>query len=93
MSDRQTQQQRILARLLRGPASGMDFVLDCGVLNYGARIRELRKTHQITSSEQREGGKRVVTYRLEQKGQLSLLMDRLEEERKREKIQHCRRTE
>jgi len=65
MSDRQIQQQRILARLLRGPATSWELGPELGILSLTRRIFELRKTHQITSTERREGGKRVVTYRLE----------------------------
>jgi hypothetical protein len=65
MSDRQTQQQRILARLLRGPATSWELGPELGILSLTRRIFELRKHYNITATEAWKGRTRIVTYRLE----------------------------
>lgn len=65
MSERITQQDKILARLREGPATTLDLILSCGTVSPTKRISELRRDgHEITSSEQWKGRTRVVTYRL-----------------------------
>lgn len=61
---RQTQQDKILARLRRGPATSWQLGPELGILSLTRRIYELRKRYEITSSEQWEGRKRIVTYQL-----------------------------
>lgn len=65
MSDRITQQDKILARLAQGPATSWELGPELGILSLTRRIFELRKRYQITSSEQWKGRTRIVTYRLE----------------------------
>lgn len=65
-ADRATQRQAVLERLKQGPATMWDLTVGLRILRPGARIFELRKQgYEITSSEQRLSGKRIVTYTLQ----------------------------
>lgn len=66
---RTSQRDRVLHRLEKGPATMWQLTVDLGILRPGARIFELRQQgYEITSTEQMLSGKRVVTYRLEGRG-------------------------
>jgi hypothetical protein len=64
------QADRVLARLREGPATTWDIGPALGILCPTRRIFELRKTHQITSTETWKGRTRIVTYRLAGQGKL-----------------------
>jgi hypothetical protein len=68
---RQSQADRVLARLKQGPATTWDIGPALGILCPTRRIFELREAgFEIEMSEQRRAGKRVCTYTL--KGQQEL---------------------
>ena len=61
-----SQAERVLARLKQGPATTWQLGYELGICCVTRRIFELRRQgHQITSSEKRLSGKRIVTYSLQ----------------------------
>lgn len=71
MTTHPNQCQRVLQRLQRGPATTFDLIM-LGICCPTKRISELRKDHEILSTEKRQGKNRVVTYRLLGQAELPL---------------------
>jgi len=61
MSDRQTQQQRLLSS---GEWVSLPRILDLRIAKYGSRITELRREWDIELRDEWVGGQRRTAYRL-----------------------------
>ena len=64
MSDRQTQQQRILSLLSSGEWVSLPRILDLRIAKYGSRITELRREWEIELRDEWVGGQRRTAYRI-----------------------------
>jgi hypothetical protein len=65
--------KRVLDRLERGPATSWELGPALGVLRLSARVMELRAAgHEISWTERRDKGRRIVTYKLLGQAKLKL---------------------
>ena len=70
---RQSQADRVLARLKQGPASSWQ-LQQLGICSHTARVSDLRKRgYKVERKDTYRGRQRIVTYEL--KGQLSLRLE------------------
>jgi hypothetical protein len=66
------QNLQVLTALRSGPKTTAQLVMGLRIMCVTKRISELRKAgYQITSSERRENGKRIVTYSLAEEFRLT----------------------